>query len=110
MNECKTLHELCDQLGVSRRAVQGYEKAGLVAASSKNKYGHLLYDDEAQERIAKIKLYQRFGFSIREISLLLDAPESTTQNAIKNQIVYLKEQRKQIDLLIKEATRIVTVE
>ena len=48
MNGMKTLHELCDALGVSRRAVQGYEKAGLVAPSGRNKYGHLLYDEKAQ--------------------------------------------------------------
>ena len=28
----KTLREICDELNVSRRAVQGYEKMGLVAA------------------------------------------------------------------------------
>ena len=27
-----TLREVCDTLAVSRRAVQGYEKAGLVSA------------------------------------------------------------------------------
>lgn len=30
-----TLREVCEKLGVSRRAVQGYEKAGLVTASGK---------------------------------------------------------------------------
>ena len=34
--------EICETLGVSRRALQGYEKAGLVTASGRNKYGHLL--------------------------------------------------------------------
>ena len=32
-----TLRELCDSLGVSRRAVQGYEKAGLVSPEGKTK-------------------------------------------------------------------------
>ncbi len=36
---CKTLHELCDDLGVTRRAVQGYEKAGLVSATAKINMG-----------------------------------------------------------------------
>ena len=34
-----TLRELCDSLGVSRRAVQGYEKAGLVSPEGKNERG-----------------------------------------------------------------------
>ena len=47
----KTLRQVCTELKVSRRAVQGYEKAGLVAASGKNKYGHLLYGEPERERI-----------------------------------------------------------
>ena len=47
MKETKTLSEVCSVLEVSRRAVQGYENAGLVSATGKNKYGHLLYDEEA---------------------------------------------------------------
>ena len=62
-----TLREVCIKANVSRRAVQGYEKAGLVSASGKNERGHLLYDVNAQERIKKIKLYQQLGFSIKEI-------------------------------------------
>ena len=45
----QTLRQVCTELNVSRRAVQGYEKAGLVAPSGKNKYGYLLYGEEARE-------------------------------------------------------------
>ena len=34
-----TLREICNIVGVSRRAVQGYEENGLVISSGKNKYG-----------------------------------------------------------------------
>ena len=68
-----TLREICETLGVSRRALQGYEKAGLVASTGRNKYGHLLYDEKARERIAEIKFYQQLGFSIKEISDIIDA-------------------------------------
>ena len=62
-----TLHELCDACGVSRRAVQGYEKAGLVQPSGRNVRGYLIYDSAAQERICTIRRYQRLGFQIKEI-------------------------------------------
>ena len=62
MSSNKTLHELRDELGVTRRVIhdgiQGYEKAGLVSATGKNKYGHLLYNEKAQERIVQIRMYQ----------------------------------------------------
>lgn len=65
--EVMTLREICEALEVSRRAVQGYEKAGLVSATDRNKYGHLLYDEAAMLRIKQIKFYQQLGFSIKEI-------------------------------------------
>lgn len=75
MKKIKTLKEVCTEFDVSRRAVQGYEKAGLVKATRKNKYGHLLYNQNAQERIERIKLFQDLGFSIKEICILIDAPK-----------------------------------
>ncbi len=71
--EGMTLREICEVLGVSRRAVQGYEKVGLVSATDRNKYGHLLYDETAMLRIARIKFYQQLGFSIKEIIGIIDA-------------------------------------
>ena len=38
MSSNKTLHELCDELGVTRRVIQGYEKAGLEEED-----GHIVY-------------------------------------------------------------------
>lgn len=35
--EEKTLREVCDLVGITRRAIQGYEKAGLVVPVGKNK-------------------------------------------------------------------------
>ena len=45
MDNLKTLREICNILEVTRRAVQGYEKAGLVTPSERNKYGYLLYNE-----------------------------------------------------------------
>ena len=53
----KTLREVCEQLGITRRVVQGYEKAGLVSASGRNKYGYLLYNAKVQKRISQIRLF-----------------------------------------------------
>ena len=98
-----TLREICNTLGVSRRAVQGYEMAGLVSASGRNKYGHLLYDRKAQKRIELIKLYQQFGFTIREIKELIDAPEKMVKTALEKQILLLKEEQAQTEALIQKA-------
>ena len=58
-----TLREVCDTSGVTRRAVQGYERAGLVAPTGRNRRGYLLYDEPAQEKIRKIKKINIGGIS-----------------------------------------------
>lgn len=86
----KTLKEVCIELGVSRRAVQGYEAAGLVKATRKNKYGHLLYNLHAQEKIERIKFFQDLGFSVREIAALIDAPKKILKPKLEEQIKQLQ--------------------
>ena len=87
-----TLKEVCIRFNVSRRAVQGYEKAGLVCASGKTDRGYLLYDSKSQERIRLIKQYQQFGFSVRKITELIDAPPSVLKDALKKQAKILEKQ------------------
>lgn len=77
-----TLREVCQMLGVSRRAVQGYENANLVSATNKTSSGYLLYDDAARDRIKRIKLYQDMGFSIKEIQTIIDAPAELQKAAL----------------------------
>ena len=61
-----TLKKICEDCNVKRRAVQGYEKLGLVSAIGKNKYGHLLYDSQCKDKIIQIKQYQDIGFSLKQ--------------------------------------------
>ena len=77
-----TLREVCQSLGVSRRAVQGYEEAKLVSASSRTSSGYLLYDNSARERIKQIKLFQDMGFTIKEIVAIIDAPSEVRKAAL----------------------------
>lgn len=85
-----TLKEVCKNLGVTRRAVQGYEKAELVSSVGKNKYGYLLYDEAAIEKIRSIKMYQDFGFTIKEIKMLLTASDELYVRMMKERITAMK--------------------
>ena len=69
-NDLMTLKEVCKETGVTRKIVQTYENYGLVKATTKNKYGYLLYDDAAVKKIKKIRLYQRFGYRLSVIAKL----------------------------------------
>lgn len=107
MKKDKTLREICSEVGVSRRAVQGYEKVGLVHASGRNKYGHLLYDKEAEKRIEEIKLYQDMGFKIKEIKTLMNASETERKVALQNRVLSMKEEQKKKERLIQRAYEMI---
>jgi len=105
MENCKTLREVCNLFEISRRVVQGYEKVGLVSASETNKYGHLLYDRETQERISQIWVYKQLGLKIKEICEVIDAPDFVRKKAIESQIVRLKKEQKQLQILIEKVMK-----
>lgn len=107
MEECKKLREICEEVGVSRRAIQGYEKAGLVVASQRNKYGHLLYDEKSVEWIKQIKLFQDFEFHINEIVEFIDAPKDEIVIRLKKQLICLNKKQKRMDLVIKKAEEMI---
>lgn len=107
MSEYKTLQEICNMLGITRRAIQGYEEIGLVQASDKNKYGYLLYGEYELKRIEKIKMYQEFGFKLKEIKDLIDAPNHIVKVALETQVEKLKEEKKKLNTLILQAEALI---
>ena len=104
-----TLKEVCNHVGVTRRAVQGYEKAGLVKPIDKNKYGHLLYDDNAIEKIKETKKYQDFGFSIKEIKVLQALPEVEYLEKLKSQLMLLQSEMQKLKSSIEELEQLIAI-
>lgn len=98
-----TLRQVCVELGLSRRTVQGYEKAGLVAPSGKNKYGHLLYSKPEQERIRLIRFYQQMGFPLKEIKKLLNVPDPTKKAALQAKVAELEAEHTRLQEVIRQA-------
>lgn len=95
-----TLRELCDACGVTRRAVQGYEKAGLVQPSGHDKHGYLLYDPAAQDRIRMIRTFQRFGFQVKEIRVLFTLPVGELRERLIRQKHILEMESAELDQVL----------
>lgn len=103
----KTIKEICEMLGVTRRSIQWYEQAGLIHPTERNKYGHLLYDDNQIKKIELIKFYQQIGLSIGEIKEIIDAPNEVIKSVLERQIAELRGKQHQYDLLIEKAYEII---
>lgn len=100
--EKKTLRKICELVGITRRTVQGYEKAGLVTPVGKNKYGYLLYDDIDVEKIKQIKQYQDFGFSVKQIKVLLEATDELYMKMMIERLKDMQMELKQLQTNIKK--------
>lgn len=93
----RTLSEVTSELGVSRRAIQGYEKEGLLQPSSKNDRGWLLYDDSCVEQIKKIQFFQKIGLKRKEI---LEYEKASSKK--QRQILECQYKKLQSDIARKE--------
>jgi DNA-binding transcriptional MerR regulator len=100
-----TLRELCEMVGVSRRSIQCYEKAGLMRAQGKNKYGYLIYDEGSLERARQIHFLQELGFELKEIKSLNTLPKEAQKEGIAEKIENLRHRKKETEELIKQAER-----
>lgn len=87
-----TLSQVCKITGVSRRAIQGYENAGLVSACGKQQNGYLLYDQSAISRIALVKLMQELKFSLLQIARLMSCSRRQLEQEIHTRIALLRQQ------------------
>lgn len=103
----RTLREVCEVLGISRRTIQGYEELGLLVPSGKNERGWLLYDEACQERIKLLRFYQNAGFQGKEIIVLLAAEEAEQKLMLRKKRDRLKDEVREKERLIEEISRIV---
>ena len=102
-----SLVSICKEYGLSRRAIQGYEKAGLVGPTSKTNKGYLVYDEKAIHRILFIKYCQNIGFKVKQISEFINEPKEIIKEKIINQISILETDLKRTKKLINDSKRII---
>jgi len=78
----KTLSEIRKELGITRKAIQGYENNGLISSDEKDRYGRHVYDEETLKKIIEIRFYQKLGFSVKEIKKLIDCNDDQLREAL----------------------------
>ena len=64
--------EVAEAAGINRETLRYYERRGLLAAPDRSPGGHRLYDDQAVTTLRVIKAAQRLGFTLAEVSDLIE--------------------------------------
>ena len=101
-----TVHEVSERTGVTVRALQYYDRIGLLRPARVTQAGYRLYDDASLERLQQILLFRELDFPLREIGRILTSPDFDRQKALEQQITLLTLRKERLESLIELARTI----
>ena len=84
-----------DNLGVTRKALRGFEKSGLMPENIDRKYRD--YDDDDIDRIWTIRVLQGMGYSIKEIVDMVNDEEFDFGESIGQKVLELEAEKQKIE-------------
>ncbi len=109
----KSIKEVEEQLGITRRTLQEYDRIGLLNPSNKEeiKAGKLVqwkYDEDTLDTLKLITLFVEAGYKRNEIKAFINEPQKLKKE-FKALEKKLKEKKNRIDTLLNEvkASRII---
>jgi len=101
-----TVHEVSRYTGVTVRALQYYDRIGLLSPAERTPAGYRLYDEGSLERLQQILLFRELGFSLDDIRRILDSPDFDRDRALTQQIELLTLKKEQLEKMISLAGEI----
>lgn len=101
-----TVNEVSKLTGVSIRALQYYDKIGLLKPTEYTESGYRLYDDTALEMLQQILLFRELEFPLKEIRQILSRPDFDRNKALEQQITLLTMKKEHLENLIDFAREI----
>ena len=90
-NKMLTIGELAKRGNVSTSLLRYYEKEKLLSASSRTDAGYRLYSQNAERTLRFIRSAQRYGFSLSDIRLIVNA--TGDEDASDSEIMNIAEKR-----------------
>ncbi len=95
-----TVHEVSRLSGVTIRALQYYDRIGLLHPTAVTEAGYRLYDDAALLILQQILLFRELEFPLGDIKRILNDPNFDRDRALEQQIQLLKLKRERLDRII----------
>lgn len=102
-----SVREIGEKYQISRTMLQRYEKAKLIYPTSRNKYGHLYYDEKMVERILFIRYLQECDFILPEIEKIMNSSLPELKRLLELKIQELNFKVKKIESHIEITKKII---
>lgn len=96
-----SIGQLSKKTGVTIRTLDYYDKIGLVLPSSSTEGGHRLYEDEDVLRLEQILSLKYIGFSLQQISKILEESTSTWEQSLEQQLKMIQQKQEHLKKLEK---------
>ena len=71
--------------GVTIRALHHYDEIGLLSPSGRSAAGYRAYEDSDLERLQRILFYRELGFTLKEISTIVEDPGTDAMGHLRRQ-------------------------
>ena len=100
-NELKTVKDLRELTGVTRKQLYEFDKADLLKPTKlQNEAGYKLYDDEAIDKLWQILIFVEIDTPLKEIRRILNGNSYNRGRVIEHQIDELKKKKARIEEMI----------
>jgi DNA-binding transcriptional MerR regulator len=95
-----TVGQVAEQLDLTVRTLHHYDEIGLLTPSDRSPAGYRLYTPADLARLQHVVVYRRLGFSLQEVALLLDHPESAEQHLRRQRAAVMSRLDEMRDLVV----------
>ena len=76
---------VADLSGVTIRTLHHYDEIGLLSPGGRSDVGYRVYEDSDLERLQRILFYRELGFTLKEISTIIDDPGIDAMGHLRRQ-------------------------
>jgi DNA-binding transcriptional MerR regulator len=86
--------------GVTIRTLHHYDEVGLLSPDARSTAGYRRYGDGELARLQQILFYRELGFSLDEITAMLDDPDANPQDHLRRQRELLLDRGRKVDAMV----------
>lgn len=102
-----TINNFARLTGVSTRTLRYYDEICLLQPARINSSGYRIYGRKEVDQMQQILFYKTLGVSLAEIKEILSNPQFDRINALYEHHVQLLDQKKQLDMLIRNVEKTI---